>query len=582
MTTRQKNHRLSFAAIVCILVVVSDGWAAQDWFGIKSAHFRLIGNASEEEMSSVAAGLEQLLPALPTEVAGIHRGATESIVIMLFKDEVSYEPFRARDSAAINEPGYFIAGRDLNFIAARVYPNQTQRIVNHELFHALYRSDETPLPTWANEGLADYFSTFDGGVGSSITSHIRLLRSSAWIPLAELLSADRHSRYYTDSGLKETFYAESWLLVHYLNLRNGGKIADEIFPKTVLDNATATETELHQYLASFAANEPHAMFSPGLYAVADNTINAFPITESEANTWQSDLLLHLDQLDAAERRLEIAMNSQPRFSGALTAKGILRLRQGRNAEALQWLEDAVQEDSRNPLAHFHYAEALQAGASNDVDHKRSQRLELSRTELLRTMELAPWLADAYEWLGYVTVALQDGYTEAESALLHAIERYPDRRSLRINLGEVKSAEATHLEREVRRRERESRERLAAALETLRSRAPSVVIGLEHQAATSPTFQTSAARKAAVTRRRYEGLLTMIECRDGLTLVLRSGDSFVRFHTKTPIHLEFTSKTSNAANEAACGLVRPEHDVVVTYIPGKSTLSMGEPIRIEYR
>ena len=75
---------------------------------------------------------------------------------------------------------------------------------------------------------------------------------------------------------------------------------------------------------------------------------------------------------------------------------------------------------------------------------------------------------------------------------------------------------------------------------------------------------------------------MIECRDGLTLVLRSGDSFARFHTKTPIHLEFTSKTSNAANDAACGLVRPEHRVVVTYIPGKSALSIGEPIRVEYR
>src|SRR5262249_44121718 len=126
------------------------------------------------------------------------------------------------------------------------------------------------------------------------------------------------------------------------------------------------------------------------------------------------------------------------------------------------------------------------------------------------------------------------------------------------------------------------ERLAAALESLRRPAPSVVVGLEDQAVSSPRVQTSTARKAAVVHRRYEGLLTMIECRDGLTLVLRSSDGFVRFHTKTPIHLEFISKTSSAADEAACGLVRPEHRVVVTYVPGKSTVSMGEPIRIEYR
>src|SRR5262249_26306317 len=144
-----------------------------------------------------------------------------------------------------------------------------------------------------------------------------------------------------------------------------GKIADESAWTTLLKDAEAAETELRQYLTRFAASEPYAVFPPVFSTVADDSINAFPISESEANTWQANLLLHLDQLDAAERRLEIAMNSQPRFSGALTAEGILRLRQGRNAEALQCLEDAVQQDSSDPLAHFHYAEALQAAASND-------------------------------------------------------------------------------------------------------------------------------------------------------------------------------------------------------------------------
>ena len=75
---------------------------------------------------------------------------------------------------------------------------------------------------------------------------------------------------------------------------------------------------------------------------------------------------------------------------------------------------------------------------------------------------------------------------------------------------------------------------------------------------------------------------MIDCRDGLMLVLRSNDKVVRFQTKTPIKVEFTSKVSNAANDAACGWVRPEQRVVVTYRKSDNPAYLGEPLRIEYK
>ena len=134
-----------------------------------------------------------------------------------------------------------------------------------------------------------------------------------------------------------------------------------------------------------------------------------------------------------------------------------------------------------------------------------------------------------------------------------------------------------------RRELESRDHLAAALNTLRLREPPVIIQMQQEEENAPPSKGGVAPKGAGTvHSSYEGLLTMIDCREGITLILRKDDQFIRFHTKTPIHLEFISKTSNAANEAACGLVRPEHHVIVTYLRKKVGDSLGEPIRIEYR
>jgi hypothetical protein len=148
--------------------------------------------------------------------------------------------------------------------------------------------------------------------------------------------------------------------------------------------------------------------------------------------------------------------------------------------------------------------------------------------------------------------------------------------LRSSLLEIINAEAAHLELQRSRRERESRERLAAALATLRLQPPPAVIQWQQ-----PAPVISAVKPRAIYP-TFEGLLTMIDCRRGITLVLRSADRMVSFHSDNPLHLEFISKTSNAANEAACGPVRPEHRVVVTYRRGTNGPYLGDPIRIEYR
>lgn len=73
-------------------------------------------------------------------------------------------------------------------------------------------------PTWLEVGLSEFYATTQiqgevATVGRPNADHIARLTSDKWIPLDELLAADRSSRAYKRK--RELFAAESWLLVHW-------------------------------------------------------------------------------------------------------------------------------------------------------------------------------------------------------------------------------------------------------------------------------------------------------------------------------------------------------------------------------
>src|SRR5437870_10464771 len=73
---------------------------------------------------------------------------------------------------------YFQAGNDVNFIALTGDSN-TPHTIYHEYVHSLTKEGKSPLPLWAGEGLAEFYSTLEteaGGkevlVGKPVSEHI--------------------------------------------------------------------------------------------------------------------------------------------------------------------------------------------------------------------------------------------------------------------------------------------------------------------------------------------------------------------------------------------------------------------------
>jgi len=89
-------------------------------------------------------------------------------------------------------------------------------IILHEYVHYLNAHDETDLPPWLEEGLADFLSTSEVSkngmtIGKAALSRLPALKLVKWYSTKDIMEAKQILR---GAGL---FYAQSWLLVHMLH-----------------------------------------------------------------------------------------------------------------------------------------------------------------------------------------------------------------------------------------------------------------------------------------------------------------------------------------------------------------------------
>lgn len=99
------------------------------------------------------------------------------------------------------------------------------RRVLHEYAHFVTQTMHPTPPRWLDEGLSEVWEHASVGattvaIGGPVADHLRRLRSGrGWIPLSDLVSAASIPE--QPASASAMFYAESWLLVHYLLFEQG-------------------------------------------------------------------------------------------------------------------------------------------------------------------------------------------------------------------------------------------------------------------------------------------------------------------------------------------------------------------------
>lgn len=442
-------------AVLAILAAAEFGHAADNWLSVRSRNFHLVGNASESQIRRVGRNLEEFRAAFATLFPWAAEQSSVAITVVVFKDDTSFRPFKPLyGGKPANVAGYFQAGSDANFIALSG-DVQTPHVIYHEFVHSLTK-DAVALPVWTSEGLAEFYSNLEIAgkeilVGRAMGEHVGLLNEKSFLPLDTFFSVEHGSPYYNESTKQGIFYAQSWATVHYLMLGNngqrrpqfskylsliaGGKSINESFREAFQADYAAMEGELFDYVRN-------RLTWPAIKVKLENKIDferemqVSAISEAQAQYYLGDLLLHTGRLDVAEAQLQKAMSLDSKLAGSFASMGLLRVRQQRYGEALKFLSQAVQADSQNHMAHFYYAQMLQAvGREASVAEQKSQ-FELMRQHLKKSIELAPRFVEAYSMLGYVTLVLRDEVEDTEQLLKKAVGLAPGRHELRFTLAEL--------------------------------------------------------------------------------------------------------------------------------------------------
>src|SRR6185503_2558000 len=524
-----------------------------------------------------------------------------------------------------NTAGYFQPGPDVNYITLELTSDLNNEqdpfaIILHEYTHLLIRNTSGNVPTWFNEGLAEYYSNFSITsdqkvvVGRPIASHVYRLRDNKMLPLRTLFQVDPKSSYYNERDKQSIFYAESWALVHYLMLGKDGqrmpqltRFVDLISAGTAMEKAfqdafAMTFEGMEKELRDYIQRDRYPILSGSFRSKVgyDSAMQAAPITEAEAQAYLGDLLLKGGRADA-EVYLQKALALDPALPLANASLGLLRMRQGKHEEARKRLQLAVAASSQNYLIHYYYAYALSREGNRDMETVMGIAPETAATmrrELKRAIELRPDFLASYSLLAFVNLVTQYELQETMEMLKRVLKDSPQQYDLMFMLAQLYlrkedfTAARQLIDKIIANGDddvRQRAQRLLTQLVSVEEHLARIKKLKEEEASYTQTttgdanettsltsiehpFDPAAALRESLRRpvtgeTQTQGALTRIDCdAKGITFVVKVGDRLLKLNTDTFLHANIMSFSEDAGGEITCGIRKTQNNVVIAYVP----------------
>jgi tetratricopeptide (TPR) repeat protein len=430
--------------------------AKDRWIRLRSPHLSLVSNASDRATRDVARRLERFVDAL-SSLLDLQSPPDVPATVMVFRNDASFAPFRPRQNGrTLDLSGYFQRADDENLIALSLdapADEHPYRVIFHEYAHALTVRTAALWPLWLQEGMADFYSTFEAdnrrvAIGQPIREHARLLREQSLLPLRTLFAVDRSSPLYLE-GSQNIFYAESWVLVHYLmegdnNRRrpqfarfiehvSEGRPAGRAFADAFGTDLDALERDLRRYIADGRYVGVNITFDrPARNVEASIDL----LSDADAEVLKGSLLMRVGRGDEAEAYF-VRANALDHDAARLEeSRGFLALSRAQYADAIAHLTNAIEQDPRNDLAHYYYAEALRREVMEQGRPLPPERARQMADSLRTVIRLNPAFARAYYLLGYVHFVTGEDLLEGIRVLETAIRLSPPHRAAMLTLASI--------------------------------------------------------------------------------------------------------------------------------------------------
>ena len=418
-----------FQVVFLALVFCGTGMAdAPDWMEVRSPHFSVVTDAGQKRGREVAQRFEQMRSVFGALFLREKINTPVPLQIIAFRTEKEFRDFAPLwHGKPIRLSGLYQPGPDRNFILLDCSAEDPYAVVFHEYAHLLLNGNYPPTQPWFDEGFAEFYSTIkvkgeSVEIGYPPEYATFMLRGSRWMSVADLFAVRRDSAIYNqDNDHRSLFYAESWLVVHYLFDQKKLKEAGDYFDQ-VMNQHVPVPQAIHSAFGVDVKQFDHALessFNGGIkvftFPVPPLEYNDFAVKKlhaADALTVLADAHLHsVDYLEKAIAEFRQVLSSDPNNEAAHRGLGYAALYKNDFTEADRQFAQAVELNSQDPRVLYY--SALLAERESQRTGGAQPNLGEMRTQLEKSIALDADFADAYDLLA--AVEMQQGSPAAAIA-----------------------------------------------------------------------------------------------------------------------------------------------------------------------
>jgi tetratricopeptide (TPR) repeat protein len=433
------------------------------WFEARSIHFHTFSCGPVQQVARLTARLEQFRVAYEA-LAGAQAVLSPPInVIALPDQEALARCVPLYQGKPGNLSGFFHRGSDENLIVLSLSDGGTDSLetIFHEYAHLLLRRNQEAWPMWLNEGMADIYATFevtgDHGVrlGKPQALYLDILAHEPLLPLATLFAITHDSPGYNERERQGIFYAESWLLTHYLmvgspvhrarfgeltTLLRQGQAPEQAFTNTFRLSLPLMQKELNRYIQQGRFNALELTVRASLQTTQPLATRA--LAPAETCFRLGDELFRVGRDDEARQLFTRSGTLDPASPLSYEGLGLMAAEAGQHAEALDQLKHAVAHGSKSFLVHYLYArEKLVLSTSIPDTYSKLKGPDAAevQTALETSLALMPEFGPAHHLMGFFQLVQEQDLAAAERHLKRAIELEPEKPAYLLTLAQIQIA-----------------------------------------------------------------------------------------------------------------------------------------------
>ncbi len=444
---------MSKCIVLVLLLLVAAPASARDkaetWTEVRSSHFVVVTNSNEKQGRHIADQFERMREVFHAAFPKLQIDPGAPIIVLAIKDEKDFkalEPQAYLAKGSLQLGGLFLRAPDKNYVLMRLDAEgeHPYSVVYHEYTHLLVGKAAEWMPLWMNEGLAEFYQNTeirdkDALLGEPSRDDIMLLRQTRLLPLATLFTVDQKSPYYHEENKGSIFYAESWALVHYIEVKDnqdkGSRLTQysdlliqKVDPVTAATRAFGDLKQLQSALETYIHQAAFNYFKMATTAeVDDSGFKVAVMTPGQADAVRADFLAYNERTADARALIDQVLQEDPNNVQAQETLGFLELQQHHLDQARERYAQAVQLDSQSYLAHYYYAAISMMSSVAPSDEAQIE------SSLRASIKLNPSFAPSYDRLAAFLGSHRRNLEEARMMGLTAVSLDPGNAGYRINV-----------------------------------------------------------------------------------------------------------------------------------------------------